>query len=173
MIAHLVDAAEPLVFVLAVHHLDADGDAFVFRVAFHSIEEGCGVFQPLLMRHSLLLAADTDDVFASAGGALIDPVVKRLLQLVVEFLSNHAVFKTDRAGATHGGNQAIFLQCRPVVRSSQIDAVGAEARNFAAQVLERHHRIEVRAHRRLLDASFARNLLDCWLSLRTIHGGAS
>ena len=92
--------------------------------------------------------------------------MERVLHLVVQFFANDAVFEPNGTGPRHRRNEAVLLQDRPVVRRNQIETVAAQPRHFAAHVFERHHRIEVRSHRRLLDAAFARNLLNSGLCLR-------
>ena len=109
VIAHLILAAEARVLELAVHHFHADGDAFVFGARLDAIQKRDGVVRAFRVRHAFALAADSNNVGASAGGAFIDRRAERRQEFLVSLFVNEAVFHVTPPGGAMVGMRPYFL----------------------------------------------------------------
>ena len=162
VVADLIGAAQHVVRIAGVHVLEADLDALALRVRLDPIEERDGVVGAFRVRHAFPLSADGDDLRAAALHALIDVGLHLRLELVVDFLVNHAVGKRHRSGAGHRRDQAVFLERRPVLRPDEVEADAPEIGGDAALFVERHRRLaraEDLAEQRLFEPPLPLDLL--------------
>ena len=150
----LIDAPELAVGVLVVHVLDAERHVLVFQMPLDAVQERDGVVCALGLRHPAALSADRDDVRHAVRRAHVNVGAERRLELVVNLLVDQAVREPDRAGAGHGRNQPVFLECRPVLLTDEIEPFESDLRRFAALIVERQLavRAEHDTHQPLLQA---------------------
>ena len=162
VIADLVGPAQHVVRISGIHVFQTNLDALALRVRLDPIEERDRVVGAFRVRHAFPLSTDGDDLRAAAGHALIDVGLHLRLELVVDFLVNHAVRERHRPGAGHRRNQAVLLERRPVLRSDEIEADAPEVGGDAALFVERHRRLaraEDLAEERLFEPPLALDLL--------------
>src|SRR5580698_9807344 len=67
---------------------------------------------------------------------------------------NDAVFHRDASRGRHGGDEAVFLESRPILRANQIVAHAAQLRRYTAPVFQRNLGIEWESSNRLFETSW-------------------
>jgi hypothetical protein len=120
-IANGVGATELGIHVLAVDHLEAEIDAFVFGMGLDAIEQRRRRVFPLLVADAAALAAVGNDVPHAVGRARVDRGVQSLLDRVVQLGANRAVAQVEVLGTGGRAHQAIFLQRGPVLLPDEFE----------------------------------------------------
>lgn len=154
---------------LGVRNFDADVNIFLLGITLHAVQYGYCIIGAFFPRHTPPFAWDGDQNGASNAYAGVDPGVRGVFDLVVDFLADQTILETGSGTDHQGRRQAILLQDRHLLDGGQIYAFETDAREDLAPLLERSGRAcPNRPHHALLQAP-ARS---SW-SLRGQHTGSA
>jgi hypothetical protein len=157
---HAPDGVVALIVVvvdLAVEQFHADGHAFVLGQFLHAVQADGAIVETLRVTLAAPVARKRDHVGHLGGRGARDVFLHLGHQAVVILLAVEPI--ADGAGAgRHGRNQPVLLHGGPFFVIDQVDALQADARAFAGQIVEAHLAVAP-ARRGLLQAALQRRRL--------------
>jgi hypothetical protein len=134
VVAHVV-----LVVDLAVEELDAQRDALPFGVRSDLAEGPGAVLEPLRVRHPPAVSREADEVGDLRLGREVDALREGVEDRPVVLDTVQAFLDRDRAPErAERAHEAVLPDDGPVLRLEEVDALVADPRGVAAQLVERH-----------------------------------
>src|SRR5580704_3460495 len=90
---------------LGVGNFDTDVDIFLLGITLHAVQNGDCIVGAFLPGHAPPFAGDGNENGASNAYAGVDPGVRGVFDLVVDFLADQTILETGSSTDHQGGRQ--------------------------------------------------------------------